>query len=550
MSAFNNTTVRVLKDVPLDSSYSDVIKFESAGAQASFFAGKAKYTYSNLSYQRVSSSVAAPRGPRTVRVPVMADEIYDCNYIMFQNNGGRWFYAFINSINYFSPENTEIEYEIDWYQTYQFDIRVLPSYVEREHAATDTLYANQVPEPIGSPDMICQTIQEEKISNGKYIVVGVSSTPDGKAVTGQMMFGIFSGVEIHVFTDAGAASSFIGEYADTGKLDSVVSVYMSPFNPNGATPNNPITGTRPPSIAGYLPRNNKLFQYPFVKMTLTNKQGDSQDFLYEDFCFYGASGITPNTIQFNVVSYGGTQPASYCLPVNYYNISGQGMNVYWEKVLQITGMPQCIWTGNAYANWLNSQGVANAMQNFTSFLSGTVNAVNSSGGVSGEAAMGSNDISPISGTAANVARGVQGTASNYARANTSLAIESFTRSKAPGVARGSSHGTALNFQIEQMGFILRHFCIKPEIAATIDDFFDMFGYATNRVKVPNMTGRQSWNYVKTKDVILTGSVPVQGMNRIKQMFNEGVRFWHGDFVGNYTLSNRCLLDLEGGAAVE
>lgn len=546
MSALNNTVVKVLHNVPLDSSYTDTIKFGSAGEQSGFFSGKAKYTFNNLSYQRVSSSVASPRGPLTVRVPVMADDIYDCNYIMFQNNGGRWFYAFITSINFISSENTEIEYQIDWYQTYQFDINVLPSYVEREHAATDALYANQVPEPIGNPDMICQTIQEEKISNGKYIVVGVSTTPEGRAVQGEMMFGIFSGVELHVFTAAGAASAFIGKYADTGKLDSVVSVFMSPYNPSAGGPASTITGTRPPSLAGYIPRNQKLLQYPFVKMTMTNKQGDSQDFLYEDWCFYGASGISPNTIQFNIVGYGGVEPAAYCLPVNYFNISGQGMNVYWEKVLQITGMPQCIWTGNAYANWLNSQGVAHALQNFTNFLSGMANSVSSVGAPSGESAMGNNDS--ISGTAMSIGRNVQNSTNSYMRSSGNLAIESYTRSKSPGVARGSSHGTALNFQLDQMGFILRHFCIKPEIAATIDDFFDMFGYATNRVKVPNMTGRQSWNYVKTQDVIITGSVPVQGMNRIKRMFNEGVRFWHGDFVGNYSLSNRALSDMEGGAA--
>lgn len=40
-----STIVKVLKDVPLDSTYSDTIKFTSVGAQTAFFSGKAKYSF-------------------------------------------------------------------------------------------------------------------------------------------------------------------------------------------------------------------------------------------------------------------------------------------------------------------------------------------------------------------------------------------------------------------------------------------------------------------------------------------------------------------------
>ena len=74
----------------------------------------------------------------------------------------------------------------------------------------------------------------------------------------------------------------------------------------------------------------------------------------------------------------------------------------------------------------------------------------------------------------------------------------------------------------------------------LDKFFDMYGYATNTVKVPNMEGRESWNYVKTRGVIISGSIPVDAMDRIKAMFDNGVRFWHGDFVGQYNRSNKVV----------
>ena len=95
------TVIKIIKGAPCDDTYSDVIKFGSAGAQAAYFSGLAKYTFSNCSYQRVNNSVASPRSPLTCRIPTVADNVYDCNYVMFQNQafGSKWFYAFIRRIN-------------------------------------------------------------------------------------------------------------------------------------------------------------------------------------------------------------------------------------------------------------------------------------------------------------------------------------------------------------------------------------------------------------------------------------------------------------------
>ena len=65
----------------------------------------------------------------------------------------------------------------------------------------------------------------------------------------------------------------------------------------------------------------------------------------------------------------------------------------------------------------------------------------------------------------------------------------------------------------------------------------MFGYATKLLKIPNETGRDNGNYVKTSGVVIEGSMPVQDMANIKAMYTRGVRFWHTTDVGNYSLSN-------------
>ena len=91
---------------------------------------------------------------------------------------------------------------------------------------------------------------------------------------------------------------------------------------------------------------------------------------------------------------------------------------------------------------------------------------------------------------------------------------------------------------------IKNFFNEEDTSKCIDDYFSMYGYKTNRVKIPNITGRPNWNYVQTAGFNATGLVPATDMVKIKQMFNKGVTFWHsGVNVGNYALAN-------AGAGVE
>ena len=89
-----NSTISILKNVPLDNTYNHTLWFDNVGAQSTYFASMAKYTMSGQSYQRVNRGVG--------RIQKKADDIYDCNYMMFQNTsyGNKWFYAFITAIEH------------------------------------------------------------------------------------------------------------------------------------------------------------------------------------------------------------------------------------------------------------------------------------------------------------------------------------------------------------------------------------------------------------------------------------------------------------------
>ena len=96
--------------------------------------------------------------------------------------------------------------------------------------------------------------------------------------------------------------------------------------------------------------------------------------------------------------------------------------------------------------------------------------------------------------------------------------------------------------------------VSPYYAKMIDEYFSMFGYATNRVGKPNITSRPYWNYVKTSNCHITGKVDSSGgqitytrgmdaetKEKICSIYDEGITFWHyrQDMdVGNYSKDNR------------
>lgn len=523
-----NSTIRVLANVPLDDTYSDVIKFQSAAAQTTYFSGKAIATFTAATYQRVNSSVPGGRPANTCRVPAEADTLYNANYLMFQNTnyGAKWFYAFITRVNYISPSVTEIVYEIDHYQTWQFNMTVLPSFVEREHTLADGLFANREPEPVGSFPLYGLGGTSYNYSSDPQIVVCTAVDPEGDVVEGTIAGRTYSGLKFTTFRDAGAANNFIQSYAEAkpwvpnpdvpeqkgGKLDAVVCVFMSPYNVNSPPAPQNFQIPFPKSLSGYVPRNMKCFNSPWTGLILTSTAGGRIEFEWEGFLVPGVEA------QFTVYFTTGYSPSLTCVPKGYVVMDNDGEDM--TRALTVGNFPVCGWAGNVFANWM-------AQNQNAQFIGMLGNIVGVAGGMAGSYSAGGS-----AGYAGMAQAGASGFIDIAQKMN-----QREVMANDPGRAKGMPSPGNMLFEHGKIGFTLTNMTISAQAAAGIDAFFDMFGYATNRVKVPNMTGRASWNYVKTQNVIITGNMPVEAMATIKNMFNTGVRFWHGDFVGNYSLPN-------------
>ena len=222
------TNIRILHNVPLDTSYDHTIYFGNSTAQANYFIGKQKYDLRKYTYQRVK------RG--WMRVGIKADNLYDCNYLMFQNTayGNKWFYAFIKSVEYVNDVTANIEFEIDDMQTWHFDYTVDRCFVEREHVTDDTIGAHIEPENVECGEYVLNTLDDVPALEDYRVIVAINDATSGEsalAVHGNTYEKIYSGATLYAFnaTDPETIDSFLTQYVQ--KPDTIIALASSSLIP-------------------------------------------------------------------------------------------------------------------------------------------------------------------------------------------------------------------------------------------------------------------------------------------------------------------------------
>lgn len=357
------TVIKIIKGAPCDDTYTDVIKFGSKGEQTAFFSGLAPWTFNNCSYQRVNNSVAYPRGALSCRVPGIADNYYSCNYLMFQNTstGSKWFYAFIRKINYISPETTEIIYEIDSYQTYQFDYKVLPSMVLREHPEEDDIFSNSQPEPFA---VTHRAVNKEDVYNygdGRDNgMAWVLSNNEATIVNGFYANHIYTTATIIPGDGAGYLAAQIQGYFTADNENKIIAVQSVPFSchapdiaPSGSfkpkdISENTFETAVPTNILGYSPKYKKCFSYPFCQLKVTDMCSNAAVYAYEKFGLWGLTEnntpiFTPSNPSFRIRIKYTFPPAVQVSPIGYEVGIGEEN---WDSGFIISDFPCTSVAGN------------------------------------------------------------------------------------------------------------------------------------------------------------------------------------------------------------
>lgn len=515
------TTLYICRGVPLPANYSDSITFSTPAEQLAFFSTKLKYTVENMTPITLNYPVA---------VPYVADALYDCNYIVFQNLNfeSKYLFAFITRVEYVNISVSRIYFEIDVIQSYYFNMILHPCLVEREHVNSDGVGENTLGESVPLGEYVRVSRIRCNVTKNKAVQVTLPADIEQNNYN-KLTGGIFSGLRQAIVpvenNQAPGLQDLLQNYINSGREGDIISIQMIPadyITQRGDSA--PVAKTF--SIAkgvlqldGYTPKNKKLLQYPYAYIEVDNTQGQIQIYKFEYFsttdCEFKVIGMTN----------GGT-PELIFYPLNYDNI---GNNVMEHVTL--SGFPQCAWSGDAYKAYLAN----NSMKNAFNLGAGIIGA-----GV----ALGTGNVSAIPAVATmasdgEAARGIQKVAStvtglgstltNYMQEDNNAQIES-------NKVRGTQGSDALYSQ-GLMDFWITVRTIDRSHAIAIDDYLTRFGYRVDRIKSPNITGRKSWNYVKTVNCNVGGMIPFTDRMKINQIFNNGITFWHGDYIGNYGRDN-------------
>lgn len=529
-----DTTIKILKNVPLDPTYDHTIYFANANDQYAYFASKVKgtnYTFSRQSYQRVN------RG--WLKIACAADNLYDCNYLMFQNSafGTKWFYAFIKTVEYVNDETTQIEYEIDDIQTWFFDYELEQCFVEREHVSDDTIGKHTVPEQIELGEYVVtdkglSAYFENSVSNAWSIVIVATVTVSGTTITpaaGRLLGAVYTGLAYNVFSNYSDANTFINTVTQDFAYgeDAILAIFMIPqafvTRALGSDYRQPFTEVISKdtnwtyNIGGIAttPKNNKLYTYPYNLLSVSNNEGNNAIFRYEFFA--------DTSCRFGIRCALSSSPESELIPLNY---NGDVLN--YNERLSISSFPLCTYITDAYKAWL----ALNSTKQ-------TVNAVSAGMGLGADLIK----IAQAVGTA-GVAQSApligEAIHTNFDRIANVVVPQTIAKTMPPH-AKGQST-QMLNMAVGNFGYRYYNLHVRDEYAKLIDDYFSMFGYASHEVKVPNRNVRAYWTYTKTVGCVIKGSIPADSARKICSIYDNGITFWRysaniDNNIGNYSLNN-------------
>lgn len=511
------TNIRILKDVPLDTAYDHTIYFSSASAQSTYFIGLQKYNLTNYTYQRVKKGVA--------RVGIKADNLYDCNYMMFQNTsyGNKWFYAFITAVEFVNNECSEVYFELDVMQTWFFDCEPDLCFVEREHSVTDNIGTHIEPETLSTGEYVFNDYGAIISMRDMVVCIAVVDTND--TTDGTLYDGIYGSAQLWVYdsTDVQSINGKVNEYVQ--KPDAIIGMYMFPkifiggtipdthrlsYGTGAVSTTVQLTSiTKDDTIDGYKPKNAKLYTYPYNFYHVDNASGGELSLRYEFF-----DNLKP------VVEISGTvtQPIIAILrPCSYKGVAGYselgGYTTLNTESLQLNNYPMCSWNFDAYQAWVAQNSVPIALNTVTSIgQMGIAGAYSTNP----NAVIGSSIIGQISG----------------------IMSQFYQASISADISKGNLNNGGGNVANGKQQFYGGRCSITAEYARMIDDYFTMFGYATRRCKKPNRNSRPHWNYIKTVGCTITGSVPADDLKKICSIYDNGITFWkNGSEVGDYSLDN-------------
>lgn len=648
-----DTVVKILKGIELDRDLENTYRFASLSAQQNFFSSpkRVKFQLENLQYLRT--------GENSIKVELKTAALYDCNYLMFQNTGymdasgrTRWFYAFIDRVDYVNEATSEIFYTIDPMQTWLFDFKFADCMIEREHVRDDQIGKNVISEPVECGDYMQEVkasivppnsfkykgglITTKPINNGAFpsgtITIQITSSASVSFSRPKPYAGVDVGSELNTTGTVGQYPTDLSWYADfslvkneeaTGKYHSdntvtapdildikyyslqnliswianaqidgmdakdIYAVFIYPdffsseddtaiFDSYGSGSKEKTMTFDMSSTAGFkktdgkffVPKNNKLYTFPYTRLTVSSHYGNVAHYKFELF----DNGFKP---KFTLLSILTATPQAALIPVGY-----RGKGDATDYMVTLPYAIEIPVKGDAFKTYMaeNKGNIISSL--FNSVLSAAIPAMTttstvamtSGGDITQERTIRS--LSPKTGRMRNSLQDTTRTVNSPSRQESESSTVSFgggakytglvsmvgdlvDKAHLPNPVYGNMTTTDILATAKLNTITLYREGISGDIAKTIDDFFTMFGYAIKEVKQPGVYNRHYWQYIKTcgcnlhnadgysdhvnENVNYSTGMSAADMETLEKIFDRGVTLWDQDVqIGDYTLDNGTL----------
>lgn len=526
-----NTIVQFFGELGLSPNYENSLYFATEAAKDTYF--------SNIPRVAQATQVSYTRAERgIIRVEIPISTMYRVGYMRFQNTSfeNKWIYAFVTGIEYINNQCTQVRFEIDVLMTWMGTFQLGQCFIERQHTVNDYIGANIADEGLDTGEYITEYRGNTGILSGGWaICVFTSQDIGGNPADGAIYCGVYSGCQMYVepATAQGAAqiNALIEGITQTAGSESIACIMMLPYSYAAAAiiaggTSTPFTVDIPiakpySDIAGYVPRNKKLFTYPYKCLSVYNSEGHSVDYKYEYFNTLPDQQST-GVCTFNMKTLISSNPLIALYPLNY-----KGQAVAYDEQIDMRHFTTCnyaIDTWKAYyamnKSTIDYDKGANVGANVGRALIGGLGAT----------------MGVLEGNIGGFLGGANQAISSLQSVGQTLAKhEDYQRM--PNVSRGAANNDLMTAD-QTKDFYFEEKCITKNYAMMIDDYFTMFGYAIKQVATPNMNARPYFTYVKTIGCTVHGNLPSDDAAEIESIFDRGVRFWknHSN-IGNYSLNN-------------
>lgn len=521
--AFRTGKVIIAKNIKLDKEYKDILTYNESQMLALVQSNQVAST-TNCSFLDINKNI--------IDTNFSYSNALKCNYMAIENPtySNKWFFAFIDKVQYINNNTTRIYYTIDVWSTWRDYITFTDTFVIREHVSDDTIGLHTIPEGLETGEYIFDDVIYYNGLDTCYYIIQCTewaSTSDNPPLATNFG-GIYMAGGAYITDSIQTVVSILQQYANRGKSDAVYNLYMVPSyfitNTSGSAQysgqDSPVLDTKIiskiTSIDSYTPVNNKLLTFPYAYLLVSNNNGSSNILHYERFTGQD------NDCKFQIKGVPTVGGSIKLFPINY-DISNNE-----EEGIMAGKFPTLNWSNDEYINWLTQNSVnigIGIAETGLEFVSGI--------------AMLTNPVTAVAG------------ASTLAHAGFSAAEQMssiYQHSLQPNTARGNTNGGDINVCSGKNGFFFYKMSIKAEYARIIDKYFTIRGYKVNSLKVPNFNTRPIFNYVQISSDSNIGysnsntyNVNSSDMDIINNIFRNGTTLWHNHAnIGNYSLDNRIV----------